>query len=95
MKGKLTLNNSAFYELRRDPAVVKMLEDIANSAADACNSDAASNGYSGAEYAAGSIQGKKKPQGRWFTSVITTNGKAIRDNHENDTLLKNIKGGGV
>lgn len=94
MKGKLTLNNQAFYELRRDPALVKKLEDIANSAADACNADASSNGYSGAVYAAGSIQGKKKPFGRWFTSVITTNGAAIRDNHENDTLLKNIKGGG-
>lgn len=95
MKGKLTLNNSAFYELRRDPSVVKMLEDIANKAADACNSDAASNGHPGAVYAAGSIQGAKKPFGRWFTSVITTNGKAIRDNHENDTMLKNIQGGGM
>lgn len=95
MKGKLTLNNSAFYELRRDPALVKKLEDIANSAADACNADAASNGHPGAVYAAGSIQGKKKPQGRWFTSVITTNGAAIRDNHKNDTMLKNIQGGGV
>ena len=95
MKGKLTLNNKGFYELRKDPAVVKMLEGIANDAADACNADAASNGYSGAEYAAGSIQGKKKPFGRWFTSVITTNGEAIRDNHKNDTMLKNIKGGGM
>lgn len=94
MRGKLTLNNSAFYELRRDPAVVKMLEDIANKAADACNADAASR-YPGAKYAAGSIQGAKKPFGRWFTSVITTNGKAIRDNHEYDTMLKNIHGGGI
>ena len=95
MKGKLTLNNKGFYNLRKDPALVKKLEDIANSAADACNADAASNGYPKAEYAAGSIQGKKKPQGRWFTSIITTNGAAIRDNHENDTMLKNIQGGGV
>lgn len=93
MKSRMKINNQGFYNLRKDPAVQAELVHRAEQIASDCNSDAASHGFPGAEYKVGSVQGQKKPQGRWFASVITSNGDAIRDNFKNNTLLRNAKRG--
>ena len=81
-------NNRGFYLLRRDPGLIKDVEERAERVARACNAEAATNGRAGAKYATSSRQGAKKPQGRWRTTVITANYEAMIDNHKNNTLEK-------
>lgn len=90
---KVKLNNQAFYNLRRDPAIVRRLEKGAERVASESMVQAQSAGHD-AHYAVGSVQGKKKPQGRWRVSIITANFAAMLDNYKHQRILKNMRRGG-
>lgn len=79
---KIVFHNQAFYELRRDPAVVGMLEEKAEQIADRANS------LGKGTYATGSRQGARRPQGRWRASVVTADYKSQRDQAKNHTLQR-------
>lgn len=79
-------NDAGFYDVRRMPEVVRLLEVAAQSVADKANDMAGTD-----EYRIGSQQGRKAPQGRWRTSVVTAGNHAKRDNAKHDTLLKALE----
>lgn len=72
----------AMYDIRRDPAVVAMLEAEAEKIADRANE------LGKGTYAVGSQQGRKNPQGRWRASVVTADAEAMVDCARNNTLLR-------
>lgn len=84
---KLKFHNKGFYNLRRDPGVVKDLERRSGAIAEACNRDGKG------EYKTSSVQGRKRPFGRWRTTVITSEGQSIRDNARHNRLLRNLNAG--
>lgn len=86
MSIRVEFHAEAFYELRRDPAVIGECEAIAGQVADR----AATIGKG--SYAVGSRQGMRRPQGRWRATVITADHQAIRDNARNHTLARAIGG---
>lgn len=89
MPKKLKLNKAGFYAVRKAPKVVEKEERMARKIAEKCNRDAGlTDGYR-----TSSIQGKKKPQGRWRTTVITATAAAQRDNAEHNRLLRNLNAG--
>ena len=75
--------NRAFYDLRRDPAVVAELERRGRRVVAAANRTLPEN----QGYRMGSFQGKRKPQGRWFVQVYTASNHAKRSNAVHNTLL--------
>lgn len=78
-KPTVKLNKDGFYALRRDPKVRELEERIAQQIASEC----------GDGYKTSSVQGRKDPQGRWRTTVITATRAAAKDNSQNNTLMKN------
>jgi hypothetical protein len=78
----------AFYKLRSEPGVQKALEAWAADVAAKANSMAKTDGYK-----TSSRQGARRPQGRWRTTVITANAKAMRNNTKHNTLIKALFGG--
>lgn len=74
----------AFYRLRSEPGVRSMEEKWAAKVAQNANQMS----KPGAVYKVSSVQGKKRPQGRWRTTVITATAHAMNDNAKNHTLLK-------
>lgn len=82
MSVRIEWNTEAMYEIRRDPGVVAELESVAQEVADRANSSGEGT------YAVGSRQGRKNPQGRWRTSVVTADAKAMVDCAKNNTLIK-------
>ena len=74
----------ALYDVRRMPGVVKEVEGHAERIATA----------SGAGYAWGSQQGRRAPQGRWRAIVYPDTWRARWDLGRNNTLLRNLGGGG-
>lgn len=84
---KINWNTQGFYDLRREPGVRADLEQRAKAIADA----ASSNGRG--RYGTSSVQGKKKPQGRWRTTVITADAKAQIETARHQTLHKSIDAG--
>lgn len=86
----------AFYDVRRDPALVDMLEAAAEKIAEKANDDIGDvTGYpSGTQhYRTGSRQGAKRPYGRWRATVVTATVVAKRHDAKHDTLLKALAGG--
>lgn len=81
---KVEWNPDAFYDIRRSDAAVAAVEDYAQSVADRANSNGEGT------YSVGSQQGQRKPQGRWRASVVTADYAAMRDNAENNTLLRSM-----
>lgn len=79
---KIVFHKEAFYDLRRDSAVVGMLDAKAEQIADRANS------LGKGTYAVGSRQGARRPQGRWRASVVTADYKAQRDQAKNHTLQR-------
>lgn len=79
---RIEWDHDAMYDIRRDPAVVAMLEAEAEKVADRANE--MGNGT----YAVGSQQGRKNPQGRWRASVVTADAKAMVDNAKHNTLIR-------
>lgn len=82
MAVRIKWNPDALYEIRSDPALIAAEEDAAQQVAGTANS--AGKGT----YLVGSRQGRKDPQGRWRTSVVTGDAEAMADNAENNTLLR-------
>lgn len=88
--GKIKLNNAGFYAIRQEPKVRALLERKAEAIAKACNE---ASGLGDEGYKTSSQQGRKDPQGRWRTTVMTTTEATKIDNAENDTLLRNLDAG--
>lgn len=80
----LKWNNRAFYDLRRDPAVVKELESRGRRVLTAANATMKEK----RGYRMSSFQGKRKPQGRWFVQVYAASNHAKRSDAVHNTLLR-------
>lgn len=85
---RIDWNPDAFYGIRRDPAVVSMLDAKAKAVADWCNANGKGT------YATGSQQGRRAPQGRWRASVVTADAKAIAHNAKHHTLIRGLGAAG-
>lgn len=82
-KVRIRWKNGAFYRLRSEPKVRDELEGWAGKVAAAANRMGGVDGYK-----TSSRQGARRPQGRWRTTVITANAKAMVDNMKKNTLTK-------
>ena len=67
------------------PNVISALEGWASRIANACNAGSGTDGYK-----TSSQPGKRRPQGRHRTTVITANVKAMRDNAKTNRLLREL-----
>jgi hypothetical protein len=76
--------NRSFYDLRRDPAVVRELESRGRRVVHAANRTLREK----SGYRMSSFQGARKPQGRWFVNIYAASNHAKRSNAKNNTLLK-------
>jgi len=88
MTVRIKWNRGALHKIRSAPRVVDELQDWAGKVAGRANRMAAANGHESAAYKTSSRQGAKRPQGRWRTTVITANAKAMVDNMNHNTLTK-------
>lgn len=70
------------FDLRRSDGVVSDLDSRAQGVADRANASGKGT------YAVGSQQGRRNPQGRWRTSVVTADAEAMIDNAKNNTLIR-------
>ena len=77
-------SNKSFYDLRRDPAVVKELERRGRQIVNAANSTL----KEGRGYRMSSFQGRKVKQGRWFVQVYAASNHAKYSNAKNNTLIR-------
>jgi hypothetical protein len=82
-KVRIRWRHGALHKIRSAPKVVDELEDWAGKVAATANRMGDTDGYK-----TSSRQGAKRPQGRWRTTVITANAKAMRDNMKRNTLTK-------
>ncbi len=73
---------NALYEMRSDPALVAAEEALAQQIADTAN--AAGKGT----FAVGSRQGMRRPQGRWRTTVVTADAKAMASDRKHNILVR-------
>lgn len=77
-------NNRAFYDLRRDPAVVAELERRGRRVVKAANDSLKEK----QGYRMSSFQGKRKPQGRWFVQVYAASRHAKHSDAVHNTLVR-------
>lgn len=87
-KVEIKWNRSALRSIRYGdtaPKVVSTLEAWAARIADACNSGADTDGYKTSSQA-----GRRRPQGRHRTTVITATAEAMEDNQETNRLLREL-----
>jgi hypothetical protein len=77
-------SNKAFYDLRRDPAVIKELEARGRRVMNAANATLKEK----TGYRMSSFQGRRKPQGRWFVQVYAASQHARHSDAVRNTLLK-------
>jgi hypothetical protein len=77
-------NNRAFFDLRRDPAVIRELERRGRRVLNAANKSMKEK----TGYRMSSFQGKRKPQGRWFVQVYTASRHAKHSDARHNTLLR-------
>jgi hypothetical protein len=91
MAGEIRIqhNPEAYYRLRSAAGVRRELERRAKRIADACNR--AAGGGDG--FRTSSVQGSRRPYGRWRTTVITAKYKAIRYNAKTNALIKHLSDG--
>lgn len=80
-KVRLSYKQGAFYELRREPGVRADCERRAAAVLEAA-------GGVDKGYMMSSTQGAKKRKGRWRAAVFTSNFAAIKDNAEENTLMR-------
>lgn len=80
----LKWSNKSFFDLRRDPAVIKELERRGRQIVDAANRTL----DEGRGYRMSSAQGRKKPQGRWFVNIYTASNHAKYSNAKHNTLIR-------
>lgn len=93
MTMKIKWNRSGLREIRygdADRRVITFLENEVEKVADRANSAAQ---VDGAKYVTGSQAGRRRPQGRWRTSVVTANYAAMRDNAKHNTLTRALFNG--
>lgn len=87
---RIKWNRGALRAIRygeTDPRVIAYLDSLANDIADAANKGARTHDHD-AKYETSSVPGKRRPQGRHRTTVITANAEAMVDNAAHDRLLK-------
>ncbi len=87
---RIKWNRGALRAIRygeTDPRVIAYLDELADGIADTANKGARTHNHD-AEYKTSSIAGRRKPQGRHRTTVITANAEAMVDNSAHDRLLK-------
>lgn len=87
---RIKWNYGALRKIRygeTDPRVIPYLDSLADSIADNANKGAKTHNHD-AEYKTSSVPGRRKPQGRHRTTVITANAEAMVDNAAHDRLLK-------
>ena len=77
-------NNKAFYDLRRDPAIIEELEHRGRQIVDAANATLPEK----VGYKMASFQGRKAPQGRWFVNVWTSSNHAKYSEARHNTLVR-------
>jgi hypothetical protein len=82
MAVRIEWNRNGLYQVRSDPALVA--EEVA-VAERIC---AEANSIGKGTYAVGSRQGAKRPQGRWRTTVVTADARAMANNARNNTLIR-------
>ena len=75
---------NALYELRSAPGVVAHEEAIAQEICDRAND------IGKGTYATGSQQGMRRPQGRWRTTVVTADAKAMAHNAKHNVLIRSM-----
>lgn len=80
----LKWNRKAFYDLRRDPAVVRELQSRGRRVLNAANASLPEK----QGYRMSSFQGKRKPQGRWFVQIYAASNHAKRSDARRNTLLR-------
>jgi len=84
---KIKWKHGALYKIRKLPGVISGLEAWAEQIAADANSMGGTDGYK-----TSSVQGKRRPQGRWRTTVITATAEAMADNMKHNTLSKAFDG---
>lgn len=84
---RIKWNPEGLYDVRRDPALIDLEEDLAQEIADRAMD------MGKGTYVVGSTQGEKRPQGRWRTSVVAADAKAIAHDRKHNTLLRALGGG--
>lgn len=84
MTVRIRWNPQGLYDIRRDPAIIAAEESAAQEIADRANS------IGKGTYVVGSRQGAKRPQGRWRTSVVTADAKAMANNAAHNTLIRSM-----
>jgi len=77
-------NGKSFYDLRRDPAVIRELESRGRRVLDAANATLPEK----QGYRMASFQGRRKPQGRWFVQIYASSNHAKRSDARRNTLLR-------
>jgi len=89
MGRKLEHNWEGYYQIRSAPKVRAELERRAKLIAAACNREAGG----GDGYRTSSMQGARRPFGRWRTTVITARAEAMRHNAETQALVRHLQDG--
>ena len=77
-----------------DRRVITYQEEWVERVAATANAQARAHGFPNPKYATGSRPGRRRPQGRWRTSVVTGNWEAMKDNSKYNTLTKAFLGSG-
>lgn len=94
---KFNWKNRSFYDLRRDPAVVRELERRGRAIMNAANKTLRENSLRNrlgqgrvrkAGYKMSSFQGRKVKQGRWFVQIYTSSNHAKHSCAKHNTLVK-------
>lgn len=94
---KFNWKNSGFYDLRRNPAVIRELERRGRQIAAAANrtldenklrNRLSSRRARSVGYKMSSFQGRKVRQGRWFVQVYTSSRHAKYSNAKHNTLIR-------
>jgi hypothetical protein len=76
--------NRSFYDLRRDPAVIRELERRGRQIVNAANATLPEK----RGYRMSSFQGKRKSQGRWFVQVYAASRHAKYSDRKHNTLVR-------
>ena len=84
---RIDWNSNALYEVRSDPALVAAEKTEAQKIADRANA------FGKGTFAVGSQQGVRRPQGRWRTTVVTADAKAMASDRKHNILITSMGSG--
>lgn len=94
---KFKWSNKSFYDLRRDPAVIRELERRGRRIVNAANRTLSENSLGSkvrdrrarsVGYKMSSFQGRKVRQGRWFVQIYAASNHAKHSNAVHNTLIR-------